>query len=318
MNSDFKILIIDSCHDILPQKLTHAGFIPEVRTSLTQSELEACISHYKGLILRSKYPVDRALLNKASSLLFIGRIGAGMDNIDLQACAEKGIRCLNSPEGNRIAVAEHTVGMLLSICNNLCRANLQIRHNQWLREENRGMEIAGKTIGILGYGNMGSAVASRLSGFGANLIAYDKYKTNYAPDYVSEVSLETLFTETDILTLHIPLNPETRFMVNAEFIGNFKKNIILINTSRGKVVHTHDLVQAMQQGKVIATGLDVLEYEETSFEEMSANGNPDLEYLLNSDRTILSPHIAGWTTESKYKLADVLADKIIDIFAKRK
>ncbi len=316
MQSDFKILIIDSCHEILPEKLTKAGFIPEVRTTLQLDELEACIPDYQGLILRSKYPVDKAFLEKAVSLRFIGRIGAGMDNIDLNACSEKGILCLNSPEGNRVAVAEHTVGMLLCLVNNLRKADFQIRQNHWLREENRGMEIAGKTIGILGFGNMGSAVASRLSGFEARLIAFDKYKKSYAPEYVHEVDQDTLFRETDILSLHIPLNPETRFMVNADFLKRFKKNIILINTSRGKIVNTHDLVEAMKKGKVTGAALDVLEYEETSFEKMSGEGNADLEYLLKSEKTILSPHIAGWTVESKYKLADVLADKIIDIFAK--
>lgn len=315
MPSAAKILIIDTCHEILPEKLRNAGFLPDLQTDITQQELYLQIGNYHGLIMRSKYPADKTLLGYAKKLQFIGRIGAGMDNIDLEECKKRNIICLNSPEGNRNAVAEHAMGMLLTMTNNLLKADHQVRQGLWLREENRGIEIAGKTLGIIGFGNMGSAFARKMESFDVRILAYDKYKTAYGTEYVQEATMDQLFEECDILSIHVPLTPETQYLANNLFFNRFKKNILFINTSRGKVVHTSDLVSAMKSGKVTSAALDVLEYEGTSFESLDIAENSDLEYLLNSDKTILSPHIAGWTIESKKKLSEVLAQKIIELFA---
>ncbi len=315
MSSAVKILIIDTCHDILPEKLRQAGFLTDIQTTITQEDLYQKIGDFHGLIMRSKYPADKTLLGYAKNLQFIGRIGAGMDNIDLEECNKRNIICLNSPEGNRNAVAEHAMGMLLSMTNNLLKADQQVRQGLWLREENRGMEIAGKTMGIIGFGNMGSAFARKLQSFDVRLLAYDKYKTGFGTEYVQEATMDQLFEECDMVSLHIPLTSETQYLANNLFFNRFKKNILFINTSRGKVVHTSDLVSAIKSGKVSGAALDVLEYEGTSFESLDITENPDLEYLLKSDKSILSPHIAGWTIESKRKLSEVLAQKIIELFA---
>jgi D-3-phosphoglycerate dehydrogenase len=315
MSSAVKILIIDTCHDILPEKLRQAGFLTDIQTTITQEDLYQKIGDFHGLIMRSKYPADKTLLGYAKNLQFIGRIGAGMDNIDLEECNKRNIICLNSPEGNRNAVAEHAIGMLLSMTNNLLKADQQVRQGLWLREENRGMEIAGKTMGIIGFGNMGSAFARKLQSFDVRLLAYDKYKTGFGTEYVLESTMDQLFEECDMVSLHIPLTSETQYLANNLFFNRFKKNILFINTSRGKVVHTSDLVSAIKSGKVSGAALDVLEYEGTSFESLDITENPDLEYLLKSDKSILSPHIAGWTIESKRKLSEVLAQKIIELFA---
>jgi len=240
-----------------------------------------------------------------------------MDAIDIEYAESKGIACLNSPEGNRDAVGEHAVGMLLCLFNKIVIADHQVRQGLWKREENRGLEIKGKTIGIIGYGNMGNAFAQRLSGFDSKVIAYDKYKENYSNDYASQVSLETLYKETDILSLHVPLNEETRFMINYDFLSKFKKPIYLINTSRGKVVKTKDLVSKMKEGVVLGAALDVLEYEQFSSELCSGKEIPeDLTQLLQMPNTVFSPHVAGWTVESYYKLAYYLSQKIIDCLQK--
>jgi D-3-phosphoglycerate dehydrogenase len=315
MSSAVKILIIDTCHDILPEKLRQAGFLTDIQTTITQEDLYQKIGDFHGLIMRSKYPADKTLLGYAKNLQFIGRIGAGMDNIDLEECNKRNIICLNSPEGNRNAVAEHAMGMLLSMTNNLLKADQQVRQGLWLREENRGMEIAGKTMGIIGFGNMGSAFAHKLQSFDVRILAYDKYKTGFGTEYVLESTMDQLFEECDMVSLHIPLTSETQYLANNLFFNRFKKNILFINTSRGKVVHTSDLVSAIKSGKVSGAALDVLEYEGTSFESLDITENPDLEYLLKSDKSILSPHIAGWTIESNRKLSEVLAQKIIELFA---
>lgn len=259
--------------------------------------------------------MDKEFIDKAKNLIFIGRVGSGLDSIDVEYANAKGIACLNSPEGNRDAVGEHVIGMLLALLNKICIANNEVKNGRWNREENRGLEIKGKTIGIIGYGNMGSAFAQKLKGFESNVIAYDKYKTNFGNDFVSEVSLEKIFEETDILSLHVPLTDETTYMVNDNFINSFKSKIYLINSSRGKVVNTDDLVNNLKNGKVLGAALDVIEYEETSFEKLVAGSwkleaNPSFNYLKNVDNVILTPHIAGWTFESKIKLSMVLADKI--------
>lgn len=234
-----------------------------------------------------------------------------MENIDTATAKKQGIQCLNAPEGNRSAVGEQAVGMLLMLFNNLKKGDGEVRRGLWLREENRGLEIEGKTIGIIGYGNTGGAFAKRLSGFGARVLAYDKYKTAFSDSYVTEVSLEELFTETDILSLHVPLTDETRFMIDGGFLQKFLKNIWLINTSRGKVVKTEDLVDALKSGKVLGACLDVLEFEGLSFENLEADKLPKaFSELVKMQNVILSPHVAGWTYESNLKLAATIVRKV--------
>ncbi len=307
-----KILFIDSAHPVLKDELTKLGFKCDYFPGYTRNDYENCIKDYLGIIIRSKIKIDKVMLDKAITLKFIGRVGSGMENIDIEYAKSKGIICLNSPEGNRDAVGEHALGMLLSLINNICKANYEVRNGIWEREGNRGLEIKGKTIGIIGYGNMGSSFAKKLKGFEARVIAYDKYKQGFTDENVQEVSLETLFEETDILSLHIPLTEETTYMIEDEFINKFRKNIYLINTSRGTVIKTDDLVKNLKNKKILGAALDVLEYEDTTFEKLET-GNWKQEafrYLTKAENVILTPHIAGWTEESKYKLSMVLVDKI--------
>jgi D-3-phosphoglycerate dehydrogenase len=310
-----KVLFIDTTHPVLKEELSRLGFKCEYFRDYERKNFEQIIHEYIGVIIRSKIILDRQILDKATQLKFIGRVGAGMENIDKEFAEKRGIRCYNSPEGSRDAVGEHTVGMLLSLMNHLNRADREVRNSLWRRAENRGIEIKGKTIGIIGYGNMGSAFAQKLKGFGAAVIAYDKYKKDYSSEFVRETGMETIFRETDILSLHVPLTEETNYLIDDVYLGRFLKPIILINTSRGKVVKTEDLVKNMRSGNVIGAALDVLEYEKLSYEDLAIDKMPaPMQYLIKSDRVILTPHIAGWTEESKYKLARVLLDKIINEF----
>ena len=243
-----------------------------------------------------------------------------MENIDLIAAKEKNILCVNSPEGNRDAVAEHAIGMLLMLFNKLKRADNEVRVGKWLREENRGLELGGKTIGIIGYGNTGSSLAKKLQGFGMNILVYDKYKKDFGNEFVKESTLEEIFVKADILSLHVPLTAETNYLVNDAFIEHFENNIYVVNTARGKCLNTADLVKNMKTGKVLGACLDVLEYEAVSFESVVpiaigiANLPEPLQYLVKSDKVILTPHIAGWTQESNVKIAEFLAGKIINAF----
>lgn len=312
-----KILIIDITHKVLIDNLINAGFEIVHKPDYSREDILKDIENYEAIVVRSKIEIDKEVIDKAKKLLCIARVGAGMDAIDIEYAESKGIACLNSPEGNRDAVGEHAIGMLLCLFNKIVIADHQVRQGLWKREENRGLEIKGKTIGIIGYGNMGNAFAQRLSGFNCKVIAYDKYKEHYSNDYASQVSLETLYKETDILSLHVPLNDETRFMIDYSFLSKFKKPIYLINTSRGKVVKTKDLVSKMKEGVVLGAALDVLEYEQFSSELCSNQEIPeDLTQLLQMPNTVFSPHVAGWTVESYYKLAYYLSQKIIDCLKK--
>ena len=266
--------------------------------------------------MRSKFKITKEIIDSAPNLKCIARVGAGMENIDLAYARQKGIACVNSPEGNRDAVAEHALGMLLCLFNSITKANAEVHAGTWLREENRGVELCGKTIGIIGYGNMGSAFAQRLQGFDVKVLAYDKYKKGFGNDFVEESSLEELYEKMDILSLHTPLTEETHYLINDEFINRFKKNMYIINTARGKCLNTSDLVKSIQSGKVLGACLDVLEYEAISFEGIDVKEIPaPMQYLMKSGKVILTPHIAGWTHESNVKLAEVLAQKIINTFS---
>lgn len=316
MNQIIRVLFIDSTHNRLPEKLIQAGFVCDYKPDINPDEIKTIISKYDGIIIRSKIKIDKTIIDLATNLKFIGRVGAGLENIDINYAKQKGIACFNSPEGNRDAVGEQALGMLLTLLNNIIKADFEVRNGKWIREGNRGTEIKGKTIGIVGYGNMGRAFAQRLRGFEANVIAYDKYKFNYTDEFAKEKTMEDLFEQTDILSFHIPLTEETQFMVNHEYLNQFKKNIYLINTARGKILKTADLVKNLKSGKVIGAALDVLEYEQTSFENLhSGHDLPEaFQYLIKNTNVVLTPHIAGWTHESNIKLSEFLADKIIESF----
>ncbi len=306
-----KVLFVDSAHPSLQQGLEKLGFQCDYFPDFQYDDFKHIIGQYEGVIIRSKIKLDREILSAAHSLKFIGRVGAGMENIDLVVAEKMGIRCLNAPEGNRSAVGEQAVGMLLMLFNNMKKGDAEVRQGLWLREENRGIEIEGKTIGIIGYGNTGGAFAGKISGFGARVLAYDKYKTGFSDQFVSEASLKMLFEQTDILSLHVPITNETRYMINNDFLGKFRKNLWLINTSRGKVVKTDDLVEALKSGKVMGACLDVLEFEGFSYENLKADNLPKaFSELVKMQNVILSPHVAGWTHESNLKLAATIVSKV--------
>ncbi|HNP48238.1 MAG TPA: 2-hydroxyacid dehydrogenase [Bacteroidia bacterium] len=311
-----KILFIDTVHPYLWNSLQEAGHECVEGYTLSRDELMQQVSFYDGLVIRSRIQLDKEILSAAHRLRFIARAGAGMESIDVECAQSKNIACLNSPEGNRDAVGEHAVGMLLSLMNNLNKADREVRNGSWEREGNRGHELGGKTVGIIGYGNMGTAFASKLKGFSCRVLAYDKYKSGFGGDGVEEVSLETLQAHSDILSLHIPLTAETDGWIDYKFISSFKKNIYLLNTARGKCLKTDDLVQCIKEGKVLGACLDVLEYEDTSFEKFRIR-NAQFEqsetwhYLIHSDRVQLSPHIGGWTYESHEKISKILFEKIM-------
>lgn len=307
-----KVIFIDSVHPILFERLEQNGFECTWATELNRLEILKILPEFTGAVIRSKFKFDEEVFEAASNLKWIARSGAGMENINRDIAKAKNITCYNSPEGNRDAVAEHCLGMILSLFNKLNQSDHEVRKALWNREKNRGTELKGKTIGILGYGFMGEAFAKRLAGFGVKTIAYDKYKSNFSSDIVSEVSLEDFFNQTDVLSIHLPLTEETKFLVRKQFIDNFRKDLYLINTARGKNVKTADLVDALQNGKIKGACLDVLEYEKTSFEKLSENELPStFKKLVSLNNVILTPHVAGWTTESYFKLSNVLADKIL-------
>lgn len=299
-------------HNIVFTQLDNSNIGYDYRPEITEDEFMDCIGEYEGLMLTSKFRITKEVIDQATKLEVIGRIGAGVENIETDYAKSKGIVCHNAPEGNRDAVGEQAAGMLLMLMNNLQRADSEVRQGIWKREANRGYELKDKTVGIIGYGNMGNAFAQRLCGFEANVIAYDKYKLNYGNPFAQEVHLATIFKEADIVSLHVPLTEETHYMVDETFLAKFSKPIILINTARGKVVKTEALAAAMQTGKVAGACLDVLEYESHKFTTDFAENMPaPLQYLVRSDKTVLSPHIAGWTFESKEKLCQFTLTKML-------
>ena len=311
-----KILFLDSNHDVLHETLMNAGFRCDLFWDRSKEELIKLIPEYDAMVIRSKFKISREIIDSALNLKCIGRVGAGMENIDVIYAESKGIKCLHAPEGNRDAVAEHVLGMLLMLFNNLKRADNEVRTGIWKRHENRGFEICGKTVGIIGFGNMGSAFAQRLKGFECKILAYDKYKKNFGNEFVRESTMQELFDACDIVSLHIPYNNETDYLVNEKFINRFRKKVYFINSSRGKCLNTADLVKEIETGKVAGACLDVLEYESVSFEDIDiANAPAPMKYLINSEKVVLSPHIAGWTHESKIKIAEILAEKIVRNFS---
>ncbi|WP_281636661.1 2-hydroxyacid dehydrogenase [Flavobacterium marginilacus] len=314
---DIKILHIDSNHPLLWDQLEQAGFINHADFTSSKQEIEAKIQDYQGIVIRSRFKIDKQFLDKAANLQFIARVGAGLESIDCDYAVSKNVTLIAAPEGNCNAVGEHTLGMILSLFNKLNIADSEIRSGEWNREKNRGYELDGKTVGIIGYGNMGKAFAKKLRGFEVEVLCYD-IKENVGDANARQVSLQELQQKTDVLSLHIPWTPETDKMVDSDFINAFAKDIWIINTSRGKNIITADLVTAMQSGKVLGAGLDVLEYEKLSFENLFQDKNtPEaFQYLLDGRKVILTPHIAGWTYESHERLAQVIVDKIKALYGK--
>jgi len=303
------ILIVDDIHPIFIEKAEALGYTCDYRPDITPAETLEIISGYMGLVIRSKFEVDRKFIDTAASLRFVCRAGAGMDNIDEAYAAEKGIKLINASEGNMDAVGEHAVGLLLALMNNFRNSNMQIREGIWDREGNRGYELKGKTVGIIGYGFMGKSFAKKLSGFEVNVIAYDKYKTNFSDRYAREVSMEEIVKHSDVLSLHIPLTAETNGLVNEEYLFHFKKPIFFINTSRGKTAKVRAILDAVKSGKILGAGLDVLEVEK--FPTLAEQEWFD--DLVSLGHILLTPHVAGWTFESYRKISEVMADKLVKL-----
>ncbi len=310
--NSIKILHIDSNHPLLRNQLQEAGFTNEEDFTSTKEEIEAKIQNYHGIVIRSRFKIDKTFLDKATNLQFIARVGAGLESIDCDYAASKGIHLIAAPEGNRNAVGEHAIGMLLSLMNKLNRADKLVREGKWIREGNRGFELEHKTIGIIGYGNMGKSFAKKLRGFDVNVLCFDILE-NVGDKNAIQVSLQELQEKSDVLSLHIPWTPATDKIVNSNFINSFAKPFWFINTSRGNNVLTDDLVEALKSGKILGAGLDVLEYEKLSFENLFIDSEKPVafQYLLDSENVLLTPHIAGWTFESHEKLAQTIVDKIV-------
>jgi D-3-phosphoglycerate dehydrogenase / 2-oxoglutarate reductase len=309
-----KILHIDSNHPLLWEQLQKAGFHNEADFTSSKQEVEAKIENYHGIVIRSRFKIDKTFLDKAINLQFIARVGAGLESIDCDYATAKGIHLIAAPEGNANAVGEHAIGMLLSLFNNLNKANNEVKSGQWKREANRGYELEGKTVGIIGYGNMGKSFAKKLRGFDVTVLCHDILQ-NMGNENATQVSLSELQERADVLSLHTPWTPETDKMINSDFINQFKKPFWFINTARGNSVVTTDLVEGLKLGKILGAGLDVLEYEKLSFETLFEGEKPAaFEYLLKAENVLLTPHIAGWTFESHEKLAQVIVDKICKIY----
>ncbi len=303
-----KILITDAAHHELVEGLTKLGFTVDYKPEISVEEVMSSIAGYFGLIINSRVPANRTLLECATQLKFVCRLGSGLEVIDLECAKELGIAAFNSPEGNRVAVAEHALGLLLCLMNNISKANAEVKQGHWIREANRGEELSGKTVGLIAYGNNAQAFAKILSGFDVRCLAYDKYLKNFSSNYVTESSLDRIFEEADVLSIHLPLTQETRFMINYDFLASFKKKIWLINTARGKVLRTADLIRCLDEGNIRGAALDVLENEK--LHTLSNEEKVVFQRLATHERVLLTPHVAGWTHQSKKKIAEVLLHKI--------
>ncbi len=310
-----KVLFIDDTHPILYSIFEEKGWEITVKNKATKEELATELHLYQGIIVRSRFVLDKDFIAKGTNLKFIGRPGAGLENIDVEFAESQGIKVFRSPEGNRDSVAEHGIGMILMLFNKLQNCNTEVKNGIWDRLNNRGEELMGKTVGLIGYGVMGKAMAQRLSGFGVTCIAYDKYLTNYGDNNAEQVSLEQLYERSEVVSLHTPLTEETKGMIDESYLSHFKKPFYFLNTARGQSVVLNDLVKLLKKGKILGACLDVLEYEKTSFESMfTENKTESMEYLSNADNVILSPHVAGWTHQSNIKIAQFLGEKIAKEF----
>lgn len=308
MQPPIKILVTDSIHELFIEEMQQLGCMVHYKNNIERAEVLDTIHEYQVLLINSRIKADRELIEKGENLKAIARIGSGLEVIDLSFAALKNIYCINVPEGNKDAVAEHAVGMLLCLLNNIHIANAEVKNNLWLREENRGTELGGKTIAIIGYGNNGSAFAEKLKGFGVKVLAYDKYKTGFGNEFVKESTMEDIFAEADIVSLHLPLTEETYHLVNNSFIFGFKKHFYFLNMARGKLVDTPFLISALQQQKILGACLDVLENEKLN--EHTVQEQQQFQQLKEMKNVLLTPHIAGWTYQSKIKIAQLLATKL--------
>jgi D-3-phosphoglycerate dehydrogenase len=307
-----KVLFIDDTHPILYSIFEKKGWEVIIKNKVSKEELASELHLYQGLIVRSRFVLDKDYIAKGTNLKFIGRPGAGLENIDVEFAQKQGIKVFRSPEGNRDSVAEHGIGMLLALFNKLQNCNTEVKNGIWDRLNNRGEELMGKTVGLIGYGVMGKAMAQRLSGFGVICIAYDKYLTNYGDKNAKAVSIEELYEKSEVVSLHTPLTEETKGMINEAYLSEFKKPFYFLNTARGQSVILDDLVKLLKNGKILGACLDVLEYEKTSFESMFSDDKTEaFEYLSNAKKVMLSPHVAGWTHQSNFKIAQFLGEKII-------
>jgi D-3-phosphoglycerate dehydrogenase len=304
-----RILIVDDLHPAFAEKAKSLGFEVDDRPMITRDETLAIVKDYVGIAVRTKFRIDKELFDAAPQLKFVARAGAGLDNIEESEAINRNIELINAPEGNRDAVGEHAIGLLLALMNNFRKADKEIRNGVWNRENNRGYELKGKTVGIIGYGFMGRQMAHKLSGFEVNVIAYDKYKTDFSDAYAREVSMEEIVKHSDILSLHVPLTKETKQMVDAEYLYHFKKPIFFINTARGEIVDTQAVIENIKTGKILGAGLDVLEVEKFP---MLAEQKWFKE-LITNEKVILSPHVGGWTFDSYRKISEILAQKLAEI-----
>jgi D-3-phosphoglycerate dehydrogenase len=301
-----KILIVDDLHPAFKIAAEEMGFEVDDLPLIKKEEVLQILPNYIGLAIRTKFRVDKEVIDSAPNLKFVARAGAGMDNIEVAYADEKNIQLINAPEGNSDALGEHATSLLLSLMNNLRKADIEIRNQNWDREGNRGYELKGKTVAIIGYGHMGQSFAKKLKGFEVNVIAYDKYKTGFSDEFAREVSMEEIVKHTDVLSLHIPLTKETKQMVDDEYLLHFRRPIFFINTARGEIVNTTSVLKGLKAGKILGAGLDVLETEkfpklaqEAFYADLIAQGN-----------VLLTPHIGGWTFDSYRKISEVLANKL--------
>ncbi|NOQ70847.1 MAG: hypothetical protein GQ574_02530 [Crocinitomix sp.] len=313
-----KIAFIDKVHPVLKEGLESMNWICDDLTKISREEIILKLGDYNGIVIRSRYPMNEEFLVNANKLEFIARSGAGMENIDISYCAGRNITLFNAPEGNRNAVAEHALGMILSLFNHLAKGDSEVRDGVWDREGNRGVELDGKIVGIIGYGNNGSAFAKKLRGFDVRVLAYDKYKTGFGNEFVEEVTLSEIQEEANVVSLHVPQTPVTKGMIGKRFISQMDNPFYLINLARGTIVNTADLMDGIDSEKVLGACLDVLEYEKSSFEQMFEKDEQmprAFKQILNSKKIILSPHVGGWTVESYRKLSQVLLDKIMQKYS---
>ena len=310
-----KVAFLDIVHGILQERLSANGYDCSELYSINREEiLQGRLSDFSGIVIRSRLTIDARLLAALPSLKWIARSGSGLDNIDVEEAEARGVRVINSPEGNRDAVGEHALGMLLSIMHRIHQGNLSVKGGYWLREEHRGEELGSKTVGIIGYGVMGSSFAEKLQGIGCKVIAFDKYKSGFSSDLVEEVTEEEFFSRSEVVSVHVPWTSETKGMVDIQWFNRFTKPIIFINTSRGAVVKTADLLDAIDRGVVRYSALDVIEFEGNSLEglELDEERKATLNRLLKNNQILITPHVAGWSVESYYKLSSFLADKILN------
>lgn len=306
-----RVLIIDKMHPSILSELRKIGLEPDYQPSIKRKELLNCLADYIGLIVRSKTQIDEEVIAQAKNLQFIGRAGSGLDVIDVAAAKAAQVEIFNAPEGNRDAVAEHTLGLILALLHNITKGNQEVKQGLWQREANRGLELKNKTLSIIGYGNVGRELAKRAAAFGCKVLVYDRFHSGFAEEYIEESSMEKIFTQTDILSLHVPLNESSRYLVDEAYLAKFRKNIFLINTSRGEVVKLNALRKAIEQGKVLGASLDVLENEKIA--KLSEAQKKDFAFLQQANNVILTPHVAGWTQESYERINQVLIQKIQQI-----